>query len=148
MSGRSPATGRLPVFQVELSCPQPPELVWQKLWDLERHSLAVPLTRVRAEGSPELRRGSHFVARTGVGPLALDDWMTVREWSPPTRARIEKTGPLLHGTITVELSPTGTGTRLTWRQGYGARGLPAVMARALVPFVARGYRVALGRILS
>lgn len=79
-------------FVVEFESALPPEELWRKLWELSRHSTAVPFTRVSSDDGSALRAGSHFVARTALGPLRFDDHMLVNRWQPPNYAVIIKTG--------------------------------------------------------
>ncbi len=136
-----------PSFRLELFVDGPPEGVWEQLWDLDRHTAAVPLTRVRGEEG-ELRLGSRFVARTAVGPIGFDDVMIVDAWEPPSLAVISKCGRVLTGTITVELAAEGEGTRVVWTQHYGARGVSSGVAALARPLVAAGYRRSLAKILA
>lgn len=111
-----------PAFELELLVPGPPDEVWDRLWDLGRHTEIVPLTVVRG---PVPHQGSTFVARTAVGPVGFDDVMEVRTWEPPRRAVVVKVGRVLGGTIVARLVPDGAGgTRLHWRQEVAATGVP------------------------
>lgn len=132
-----------PSFEIDLLVPGHPEDVWARLWDLDRHTSAIPLTTVHG-GS--LGPDATFLARTGLGPLALDDDMTVREWEPPHRAVIDKIGRVLSGTVEVTLRPAGGDTRLVWRQSYGAARVPDALAGVAAPAVRAAYLTALRRI--
>lgn len=134
-----------PAFELELLVPGAPEEVWARLWALERHTEAVPLTVVRG---PALRAGSSFVARTAVGPVGFDDVMEVRAWDPPHRAVVAKVGRVLGGSIEARLVADPAGTRLLWRQEVAATGVPDVLARLVVPAVRAGYRKALRQITA
>ena len=135
-----------PAFELELLVPGTPDAVWARLWDLRRHTEAVPLTVVRG---PALRAGSAFVARTAVGPLGFDDVMEVRSWEPSRRAVVVKVGRVLGGTIVARLAPDGAGgTRLHWCQEVAATGVPDRLARLAVPAVRAGYRRALRQITA
>ncbi|HSP60475.1 MAG TPA: hypothetical protein VLO09_05390 [Ornithinimicrobium sp.] len=135
-----------PAFELDLLVPGSPQDVWTRLWDLERHTRAVPLTLVRG-AAPQ--QGVTFVARTSVGPLGFDDVMQVRVWDPPHRAVVVKVGRVLGGTIEARLTTDGGGrTRLHWRQEVAATGVPDVLARLAVPAVAAGYRRALRQITA
>ncbi|MGC5582732.1 SRPBCC family protein [Ornithinimicrobium sp. W1665] len=135
-----------PFFELDLLVPGSPEEVWTRLWDLDRHTRAVPLTAVQG---PPPRPGSTFVARTAVGPVGFDDVMEVREWDPPHRAVVVKVGRVVRGRIEARLTPDGAGrTRVRWRQEVGAAGVPRPLARLAVPAVAAGYRRSLRRILE
>lgn len=132
-----------PAFEIDLLVPGHPEDVWVRLWDLGRHTAAVPLTTVHG-GS--LGPDATFTARTGVGPVAVDDDMHVLEWEPPHHAVVDKTGRVLRGTIEVDLRPAGADTRLRWRQRFGAAGVPDALARLAAPAVRAAYLRALRRI--
>lgn len=131
-------------FEIRLAIPGHPDQVWKRLWDLRRHTAAVPFTVV--SGGP-LGPGVQFVGRTGLGPLQVDDVMTVREWEPPRRCVVEKIGSPLRGRIEATLHPLGGGrTLLRWRQSYAVRRLPDRLTCLTRPLVRAGYAVALRRI--
>lgn len=132
-----------PAFELSLTVPGDPTEVWDRLWDLDRHTEAVPLTTVT--GGP-LAQDVRFMGRTGLGPVHFDDVMVVREWDPPRRCVVEKVGTPL-GTITATLEPDGGGrTHVLWRQSYAVRGLPDRVAALARPVVRTAYRLALRRI--
>lgn len=165
----------LPAFHLDLLVPGPPEQVWARLWDLDRHSAAIPFTRVTTvavspgsgaradhgspapanhaapapanDAAPGLAEGVRFTARTALGRLGLDDVMVVRAWDPPRHAVIEKVGAVLGGTIEVNLRPAGPGTRLRWAQTIGARLGTARVPDALAVLAARPVRAAYRRAL-
>ena len=133
-------------FVVEFESALPPEELWRKLWELSRHSTAVPFTKVNSDDGSALRAGSHFVARTALGPLRFDDHMLVNRWQPPNYAVIIKTGPVLTGTIHASIEAVGTGSRLHWEQDFSIRGVPDVLATLVRKPVAVGYSRVLRRI--
>ncbi|GAA5164784.1 SRPBCC family protein [Ornithinimicrobium tianjinense] len=133
----------LPAFAIDLSVSGSPAEVWERLWDLDRHTDAVPLTVV--SGGP-LDRGARFVGRTRLGPLHVDDVMVVREWEPPHRCVVEKVGRPLGGRIEATLEPAPGGTRLRWRQRYEVTGLPDRLVALARPAVRAAYLLALRRI--
>lgn len=146
---------RQPRFSFELTVPGEPAQVWARVWDLDRHTAAVPLTRVVGCGPGGLSSGERFVARTGLGPLGFDDEMVVREWDPPHRAVIDKVGRVLTGSIEVTIEPAvcassaaagAPSTRLRWSQRYGVTGVPGAVAGLAAPAVRAAYRRAVGRI--
>lgn len=135
---------RWPTFEIEFIVAGEPEQTWERLWDLDRHTAAVPLTVVT--GGP-LALGSRFVGRTKFGPLHLDDVTVVREWDPPLRCVIEKVGTPLRGRIEATLTPLGTGqTTLHWRQSYAVARLPDRLVGLARPLVRLAYAHALRRI--
>lgn len=128
--------------------PGRPEEAWGRLWDVDRHTRAVPLTRVSTHDHQPLGWGQVFTARTRLGPFAIDDVMVVRSWEPPVAAVVEKVGSWLGGRIEVTLEPSPPGTILTWEQDFTARGLPRAVARLVCPLVERGYARSLRAILA
>ena len=132
-----------PAFEIDLLAPGSPEVVWERLWDLDRHTAAIPLTTVHGG---TLQPGASFTARTGVGPLGFDDEMEVVEFDPPRHAVIVKVGRVLHGRIEVDLRAAGPDTRVRWRQTFGAAGVPDALARYAAPAVRAGYLTALRRL--
>lgn len=137
-----------PAFRILLDLPAAPELAWDRLWDLDRHTAAVPYTLVAA-GEDGLGQGARLVARTSLGPFGVDDVMVVRAWNPPRTAEIEKVGRVLRGAIRVDLvAGAHGGTRLVWRQRFSVRGVPRPLAALAVPLVRAGYRAALRSIMS
>ena len=133
----------VPAFAIDLPVPGPPAEVWGRLWDLDRHTAAVPLTVV--SGGP-LGPGVRFVGRTRLGPVHVDDVMVVREWDPPRRCVVEKVGSPLGGRIEATLEPAPGGTRLRWRQRYVVAGVPDALVALARPAVRAAYLQALRRI--
>jgi hypothetical protein len=117
---------------------------WDVLTDWPRHSGTVPLTRVRAVPAPggdTHGEGSGMVARTGVGPLAYDDRMTVTQWQPPTatapgRCRLRKEGRAITGgagfTVT-SLAPRRC--RVVWQEQADVTGVHSVPGGPLLETV-------------
>ncbi len=134
-----------PGFALDVLVPGTPGQVWERLWDLDRHTATVPLTTVT--GGP-LGAGARFTGRTAVGPVGFDDDMVVRAWDPPRRAVVEKVGRVLRGSIEVTLEPAPGGTLVRWRQAYGAALVPDRLAALARPAVRAAYRSALRRITA
>lgn len=132
-------------FTIDLVVAGTPAQVWERLWDLDRHTVTVPLTTVT--GGP-LGAGARFTGRTAVGPVGFDDDMVVRTWEPPVRAVVDKVGRVLHGSIEVTLEPALAGTHVRWRQSYGAALVPDPVAALARPAVRAAYRSALRRITA
>ncbi|CAM4019955.1 hypothetical protein [Janibacter anophelis] len=157
-------------FIIDVETDLPPAVAWERLWDLDRHTATIPLTRVTVDApSTQLGEGVGFTGRTALGPLGFDDTMRVEMWRPPApqatapstapqatgRAVVVKTGRLLGGRIEVELVPPsagdGRGSAVHWRQEVRLPWLPrplrwieAIGARLVAP----GYRWVLGRLLA
>ncbi|WP_151525844.1 SRPBCC family protein [Serinicoccus kebangsaanensis] len=132
-------------FWFDVLVPGAPALVWERLWDLDRHTAAIPLTRTL--GGP-LGPDAEFVARTGVGPLRVDDRMRVRGWDPPHRAVVEKVGRPLTGRIEVLLRAAGADTRVRWEQEYAVTGVPDAVAALAAPVVRSAYLRAVRQITA
>lgn len=132
-----------PGFEIDLLVPGTPEEVWARLWDLDRHTAAVPLTTVHGG---TLGPGASFLGRTRIGPLHLDDEMVVHTWEPPHHAVVDKVGRPLRGRIEVRLRTAGPDTRLRWEQSLGAVGVPDALAAWAAGPVRAGYLRALRRI--
>ncbi|MEV5147967.1 SRPBCC family protein [Streptomyces sp. NPDC052727] len=120
----------MPAFSLERTVPLPPGEAWRRLTDWPRHAGAVPLTRIRVLTPPPTREGTRFVARSGLGPLALDDVMEVTVWRPPADdepglCRLEKRGRLILGWAEIEVRPAlGGRSRVVWREDLSVRFLP------------------------
>jgi hypothetical protein len=143
-------TGPMATFQVLIDSDLTAPEAWRRLLDLQAHSSVIPLTTVSGDvlEADRLIDGSRFVARTGVGPLAVDDAMVVESIVPPTvhaagSVRIRKRGNVVRGRIELRVAPATTGCTVAWWQRIGVRGVPGV----LDPLVSRVARAAYGRAL-
>lgn len=105
-------------FRLERTAPLPLEEAWRRLTEWPRHADVVPLTRVTVVTPPPTAKGTVFVARSGLGPLAFDDRMEVTVWRPPTDdepglVRLEKRGRVVTGWAEIEVRP-GPGAAAAW----------------------------------
>lgn len=109
-----------------------PSRLWAALSDWAGHGEWIPATTVRIlDGDGGL--GTRFVARTGLGPIAFDDNMTVIEFdATTTHAVVKKTGPLLTGSAGFRIEPRAHGSHLIWFETIRVPLLP----RFLTPLVA------------
>ncbi|MEU8821524.1 SRPBCC family protein [Actinoplanes sp. NPDC048796] len=111
-------------FTVVQEVGAPATKVWAALVDWPRHGDWAPLTAVRILPGPAEGKGVTFVARTGVGPLAFDDPMTVVAWQPPSgdgaddrlgRCEVRKSGRVVHGRAWFSVTPLpGRRCRVVW----------------------------------
>jgi hypothetical protein len=105
-------------IDIHLELPHPIGHVWGRLTDWHSHSAWIPNTVVTVtKGTKGL--GTEFVGITRIGPLRLDDPMTVTEFQAPTSGRaccvVTKTGAMLGGTAGFTLSSVDASTtRLDW----------------------------------
>ena len=127
-------------FEVTIDSPLPAPEAWRRILDLRTHSVVIPLTTLTGDAldANSLHDGSRFVARTGIGPVGVDDEMVIEAYRPPSDAdpglaRIRKVGRAVHGRIELHVAPSATGCAVTWRQRIGVAGVP----RRLDPVVAR-----------
>lgn len=134
-------------FTVEIYSSETVDVVWSRLWDLDRHSRVVPFTTVLTR-RPSLRIGARFIARTTLGPVTIDDRMVVRRWEPPHQATIEKVGPFFFGAIDATITCDGDGCLLRWKQHYRVNRVPDRMVQTTKPLVEWAYRRTLKKILS
>ncbi|WP_156721685.1 SRPBCC family protein [Streptomyces apocyni] len=131
------------VFRVVRVSPLSVEETWQRLTDWPLHAARVPLTRTVVQTDPPNRRGTRFVARTGIGRLAFDDPMEVTVWEPPGtttpagRFRLVKQGTSVTGWAEIEVHPRGRAAYVIWREELSFARLP----RFLDPLTARAGRV-------
>lgn len=101
-------------FTVVQDVRAPAGAVWAALVDWPRHGDWAPLTSVRVVSPRPDGVGATFVARTGIGPLAFDDPMTVVAWLPPRgdspgdgfgRCDVVKSGRVVHGRAWFTVAP-------------------------------------------
>jgi carbon monoxide dehydrogenase subunit G len=105
-------------IDVQRDLPHGIDHVWDRLTDWPSHSAWIPNTIVTVtKGTNGI--GTEFVGITRIGPLRLDDPMTVTEFQAPSAGRasctITKTGSVLGGTAGFTLSAVDASTtRLDW----------------------------------
>jgi carbon monoxide dehydrogenase subunit G len=105
-------------IDVQLDLPHGIDHVWDRLTDWQSHSAWIPNTVVTVtKGTNGI--GTEFVGVTRIGPLRLDDPMTVSEFQAPRAGRasctIIKTGSVLGGTAGFVLTAVDDSTtRLDW----------------------------------
>jgi len=105
-------------IDVQLDLPHGIDHVWDRLTDWQSHSAWIPNTVVTITKATK-GRGTEFVGITRIGPLRLDDPMTVTEFQAPKAGHascsIIKTGSVLGGTAGFVLTAQdGSTTRLDW----------------------------------
>jgi hypothetical protein len=134
------------VFEVVLDWPLPLERVWEALNDWPSHGDWVPATTVRVL-SGDGGVGTEFVARSGWGPLAFDDTMTVMRQDIEARVvHVDKTGPWLLGTAGFELTPTAAGCTVRWFEEVNVPYLPRLLCGPVAAVSRVGFGVALGQL--
>ena len=128
---------------------------WRRVLDLRAHDRLIPLTRVTIgmSAAEDLRPGSRFVARTGLGPVGFDDRMVVDELTPPAGqvpglARIRKEGRVVRGSIELQVTPRATGSVVDWRQEISVWGVPRALGWVTAGAGRAAYGMALRRLLA
>ncbi|WP_041832615.1 SRPBCC family protein [Actinoplanes sp. N902-109] len=111
-------------FTVVQEVGAPASAVWAALVDWPRHGRWAPMTVVRTVTPRPDGVGAGFVARTGMGPLAFDDPMTVVGWQPPSgdgpgdrpgRCEVVKSGRVVHGRAWFSVAPLPDArSRVVW----------------------------------
>ncbi len=142
-------------FVIRAASPLPARACFDHLVDWDAHSAAIPFTKLQYEGAP--RVGQRFVARTGWGRLGFDDIMVVDELRPPAGnepgdtpglVAITKHGRLVGGTVGWTVSPTATGSDVTWTQHLVITWLPRWMDPLVGAIGKRAYGMGLRRLVT
>ncbi|MFJ9584123.1 SRPBCC family protein [Streptomyces acidicola] len=143
------------LFTLERLTPLCVDQAWRRLTHWERHADVVPLTSVRVLTPPPTRKGTVFVARSGLGPLAFDDPMEVVIWRPSAGAtsaalcRLVKQGGFVTGWAEIEVHPHGAGgSRVLWREDLSVRLLPRILDRPLKSAACRMFGRAVDGLLG
>ena len=135
-------------FDVAVDIAADPQTVWDVVTSWEEQGAWMPATTVRHLPGPRQSIGERFVARTGVGPLAFDDPITVTAWDPPHRCEILHTGRIVRGVGAFYVEPLGTGSRFTWWERIAVPGGPLapLLWRIGGPLTRAGFGWALRRL--
>lgn len=150
-------TAVIATFTVRIDTALPPDQAWRRIWDLDAHSRVIPLTRLSGHGTGggELLPGDCFIARTGVGPLGVDDVMHVVEFEPPEaenghqgHAVVHKRGRVVKGRIDATVTPRVGGSVLTWTQDIGLLGVPSLADPAVSRVAKTAYTTVLQALLE
>ena len=100
-----------------------PEQTFAAVLDWTGQGRWIPLTDTRVvDQVPAV--GQRVVARTGVGPLAFDDPMTVTLWDPPRRCEVLHTGRVVRGTGSFIVESAPGGSRFIWEEQVVVPGGP------------------------
>jgi hypothetical protein len=124
-------------IEIRLDLPHGITHVWERLTDWGSHSAWIPNTVVTVT-KQTTGVGTEFVGLTHLGPLRLDDPMTVTESRTPKSGRascvVIKTGLVLGGTAGFELTALNDSTtRLDWFEDVHLK--PKVIFWWTAPFV-------------
>ena len=120
-----------------------PPVVWRALTDWHRQGEWMIATTVRPTYRDGQGAGGQLEARTGLGPLAVVDSMTITAWEPPYRCLVRHTGRAIAGAAAFEVAQLPGGrSRFTWAEWLelpmGALGQAGFLV--VRPLVAAGIR--------
>ena len=142
-------------FSVSIDTPRRADEAWDRVLDLRLHDRLIPFTRITSGKVPatELRTGSTFVARTGLGPVGFDDRMVVTDLTAPVgdsagMAQIRKQGKVIRGSIELRVSPQPIGSRVEWDQEISVWGVPRALGWLTAQASRAAYGTALRRLLA
>jgi hypothetical protein len=127
-TGRTNRRSTQVVFELERTLTMAPQRAWDLLVDWPGHGEWVPMTRVQVdEDNPE-----RFTAWTGLGRVALEDRMEVRELhfdGQSGSCRVEKLGPIILGEASFTVAPGSADNTavVTWREDILIPYLPKFM---------------------
>ena len=134
-------------------------MLWDELIDWKGHEAWVPSTYVELHGDGDpAAPGAEFTAWTGPIPtsgigrkLSLQDRMRVAEIDfDPVSGRgacaVHKIGPVLEGTASFSVTPTGGGTRMHWKEDVEVRFLPSFAAPVAAKIGELGFRYSMRRL--
>ena len=94
------------------------EKTWRRLTNWRAHGEWIPLTKMiilRQGEKPGL--GDKFIGRTGIGPIAFDDVMTVTQFEAPGTfgfCEVTKSGSLIKGSASFEVKSIDGATVVIW----------------------------------
>lgn len=122
----------------------PALVVWNEMIDWPSHADWIPATRMEMDGGDTQAVGGTFTGYTGFGPLTLVDRMRIAEieWDDATstgRCVVEKLGPVLQGTAGFTVSPTATGSQVSWFEDVTVPYLPEATAPVINKLSAAGF---------
>lgn len=142
-------------FTVSQHVQAPATAVWETMVDWRRHGDWAPLTVVRVTTPRADGVGAGFVARTGAGPVAFDDPMTVELWRPPGgdapddtpgRCEVAKHGRVVLGRAGFSVVPLAGGRcRVDWDEDVTVA--PHRVTRLAGPLLSLVGRVGFGATL-
>jgi len=137
-------------FVLRAASPLPARSCFLRLVDWDAHTAAIPLTKLQHEGAA--RVGQRFVARTGWGRVGFDDTMVVEVLRPPAGdqpgvVEIVKQGRVVGGVVRWTVTPTTTGSDVTWTQHLIIGWLPRWMDPLVGAIGRRAYGAGLRRLL-
>lgn len=138
------------MIEITLTLPHPITHVWKHLTDWEAHSAWIPNTHVTITHQTH-GLGTQFTGITRLGPLTLNDPMTVTAYQPPhdgiASAAIIKTGKQITGTAGFTLTAiTPHSTQLVWFENVQPQ--PAALFAWAAPIINLIGKIAFTRALN
>jgi hypothetical protein len=93
------------------------EQTWDAAVDWQAQSQWTCLSSVRATSGGGRGLNATIEAKTGLGPLSLNDPMEIAEWDPPHRLVLRHVGPFVRGDATWEVTGLPGGrSRFEWSE--------------------------------
>ncbi len=120
-------------YSKERHFPQPPEAIWPFVADTARLNEMSGSPRYRVEERPDAQGRIHRFATVAVGPLRMKWEEGYGEWQENRRlsqTRNFVNGPFRRSHSSFELTPEGTGTRLTFAAEVDCVGVLGWLAKA------------------
>lgn len=134
--------GTMARIQVSIDIPQPPEVVWADIEQLETHvEWMADAESIDFEGEQRRGVGTTMNVLTRVGPLTTTDVIRIVDWDPPRSMAVVHEG-LVTGEGEFTLEPLSTGTRFLWAEEltmpwYFGGPLGGLVARPVLAWVWR-----------
>lgn len=95
----------------------PAQAVFDAVTDWPIHGKWMLATSVATGADGGRGEGASFIARSGYGPLALVDPMTITAWDPPYRVAVRHDGNIVRGTGLFEVIALGDDrSRFVWSE--------------------------------
>ena len=128
------------------------EEAWRRLTNWPAHGEWIPLTKMiilHVGSEPGL--GDKFIGRTGIGPIAFDDVMTVTQFEAPGThgfCEVTKSGRLIKGSASFEVKSIDGATVVIWVEDIPLPSfVEKVFGRILKAVGTRVFTTALGKAL-
>ena len=103
-------------IRVSIDVPKPIGVVWDEAARLDRHAdWMADAERIEFLDDRRSGVGTAMRVRTRVGPIVLNDDITVEEWAEPRLIAVTHHG-LVTGSGSFILEPIAGGTRFTWEE--------------------------------
>ena len=129
----------------------PPRVVWDNMIDWPSHAEWIPATRIEIDEDDPKAVGGTFTGYTGFGPLTLVDHMRVTqiEWHDATSTgtcEVDKLGPVLDGVAGFTVTPTASGSQVSWFERVTVPYAPEALAPIINKLSAAGFAMGMRKL--